>query len=205
MNGHERRLIRRDRSAVREEIVAFRYELTNLTAAGGSVEYPIASEVTFRDVRVRHALTDGTSREVPLFDFNGVRQVNLACNGVFLHSDAIAGQEWKRLASIRISGVIQPGCLVIKESERSPAISVCVFPEFVFETNQPLPHLYEALYVTDKSGKRYAIGTIGISSVEVGERFELLPERACLCIDERTERRSGGRRRIGGKTHQEWR
>jgi hypothetical protein len=173
----------------------FHYELTNLTSAGGNSAYPVATETVMYDVRVTQRLRDGSSRDITLFDSDGVRQVDIDCATVFLRSEPMDHRAWSDVVSVKVSGRIRPTSIAIRESYWQPDVTVRVHPEFALDITDTSLSLYEAIYVTDNLGRRYSIGTVGISSVDISA----LPDRIGRSTQRSSSRAAGLRRSSGNR------
>ena len=156
-------------------VANYRYEVVNLTAYGADTGFPVTTDATLCDLRITHKYPGGRSIEVPLYDGNGVRQIDLDSASLYLRSDDILVPARGERVELSVRGKIRPTTLGVSTSHaRKSSVHVCT--DFSLESIV-LPGMYEALCAVDDEGNRYPVGTIGLipaaPSVEANAFAEL--------------------------------
>jgi hypothetical protein len=144
----------------------FYYHITNQTAAGGSAEFPVTTAVVLKDLRIVQWYADGSCREVPLFDGDGMRTTKLAPAMVFLESIDNPPPHPLLLEAVCVAGRIEPSVLEIQSTPSDAVHVVRVKNEFLIDVVDPHSGAYFVISVSDRQGNRYPVGTFGILASE---------------------------------------
>ena len=141
------------------------YHVTNQTAAGESPDFPVVTDVVFKDLRVIQWHTDGSCREISLVDGDGVRSRVLDTRTVFLESTDTPLPHPFPLEAVCLFGRIEPTVIEIRESLDGPSRIVRIRADFLIDVVDPGPGVYLTISVGDREGGRYPIGTFGMLEV----------------------------------------
>lgn len=139
----------------------YRYEIVNLTSYGGDTGFPILTEATLWGLRLVHRDSSGVAVDVPLYDSDGVRQVDLDSNGVYLRSEAIDPPSRTERVEIVLTGRIRPTRLETSAVNGRQRGTIDACSAFSLEC-AAVPGLYETISITDLAGNRYPIGTLSV-------------------------------------------
>lgn len=138
------------------------FHITNQTSAGDSAEFPVATDVVLKDLRVIQWYADGSCREVVLLDGDGCPESDLSTRTVFLESADNPPPHPFPLEAVSIGGRIEPTLLEVRTAHNAPVRLVRVRAEFLIDIVEPVPGTYLTITVSDREGNRYSIGTFGV-------------------------------------------
>jgi hypothetical protein len=142
------------------------YLITNQTGLGGSAEYPVITEATLYDLRVTHWFADGSFRQIPLRDIDGLPVDALDSHAVYLEGRDSHPLHPLPPEAVTIAGRITPPVLEVQKSALDAVRIVRAAREFSLDVSDPVPGTFMALTICDRDGGRYTVGTFGIGVIE---------------------------------------
>jgi hypothetical protein len=141
------------------------YLITNQTAAGGTAEFPVITDATLYDLSVTHWFADGTFRQIPLRDIDGMLVDRLDSHMVYLEGRDAAPLHPLPPEAVTIAGRITPPILEVQKSPLDAVRIIRAAREFSIDVSDPIPGTFIAVTISDREGSRYTVGTFGIGTI----------------------------------------